>query len=172
MKPVELHSRYSLRISFFLIYILISGPYELSAQKKRKIDWMSFEQLDDSLAIQKKKVWISFYADWCVYCKKMDASAYTKPDIAAILNTNFYPVKMDAETLDSITFDGQVFINKNTDRRNGRIHELALLLGSREAYPFSLPVTLLLDEDFKVIERHFNYLSPKEMRNILERYMK
>ena len=131
---------------------------------------MGFEQLEDSLNIASKKVWISFYADWCVYCKKMDATAYSRSDIIDDLQFNFYTVKMDAETVDTISFEGQVFVNRNKGQRNGRIHDLALLLGSREDQPYSLPVTILLDEDFKVLERHFTYLSPKEMKKIISKY--
>ncbi|MCK0159156.1 thioredoxin family protein [Allomuricauda sp. F6463D] len=154
-------------IKFLSLVILITTSIGLSAQTTR-IEWLSFEQLEDSLAKKPKKVFVSFYTDWCVYCKKMEKVAYKDPEIIAQLNSEYYAVKMDAETTETIVFDGQKFENKEYGKKRNAVHEIPLLLASREGRPFSLPAIVLLDESFRVTQRHFEYLSPKKMLKLLK----
>lgn len=136
--------------------------------QKSKINWITFEQLEDSLKVKPKKVFISFYADWCAYCKKMDEAAFRDDDVTKILNQEYYAIKFDAETTDTITFEGENFINKNIGKSRNPTHEIPLLLSSRKNMPFSLPVTIVLDKNFKISKRDFEYLSPKKMKDFLK----
>lgn len=139
----------------------------LQAQNKA-INWLSFEQLEDSLVVKPKKVFIDFYADWCAYCKKMDEAAYKDPRVISILNTDYYAVKMNAEAANDISFDGHLFSNKEFGKKRNPVHEIALLLAAREGIPFSLPAIVILDDSFTVTKRYFEYLSPKKMQIVLD----
>jgi thioredoxin-related protein len=131
-----------------------------------QIRWMDFSALDDSLKVQPKKVLISFYTDWCTYCRKMDKEVYTDPAIIAHINQHYYAVRMDAESPDSIWFDGQLFTNKRTTKRRKGYHELALLLGGRQGR-MSVPVTLFLQPDFNIIHARYEYLDRKKLKTLL-----
>ncbi|MCK8522039.1 thioredoxin family protein [Aquimarina sp. D1M17] len=150
-----------------ILFILIVTSKAYS-QQKEKVRWITFEQLDDSLSIKPKKVLISFYADWCAYCKKMDRAVFTKPNIAKKINEDYYAVKMNAESTDTIHFDGTVFTNRNYLENRNAIHEIPILLASREKQPFSLPATIFLDEQFHIRKRYFEYMSPKRLLSVLE----
>ncbi|MBP2830635.1 thioredoxin family protein [Aquimarina sp. U1-2] len=150
-----------------VLFLHLAISIEILAQKSATINWLSFEQLENALAIQPKKVMINFYADWCAYCKKMDRVVYTKPEIIEKINTAYYAVKMNVERKDSISFDGTIFTNKGYLTSRNSIHELPILLASREGYPFSLPAIIFLDENFKVRKRYFEYMSPKKLLSTL-----
>lgn len=137
-----------------------------SFSQEEKINWISFEQLEDSLNVKPKKVFITFYADWCSYCKKMDKIGFQDEKVINQLNKNFYAVKMDSESRDTIVFDGKKYFNEQVGKYRNPIHQIPLMLASRKGYPFSLPATLILDEKFKVKKRYFYYLSPKKLRRI------
>ena len=152
---------------FFFLGFFFSSP-NISAQKP-EIHWISFEQLEDSLNTHPKKVFISFYADWCSYCKKMDRVAFRDPKVISLLNSNYYAVKMDVETRDTIAFEGTEFINTEWGKQRQPIHQIPLLLASRKKKPFSLPATVILDTSFRVKKRYFEYLSPGKMKRILKK---
>lgn len=145
-----------------LILMLLGSPNQLKAQDEPSIEWLSFEQLEEALANEPKKVFIDFYTDWCSYCKKMDKKVFTRPEVINAINEDFYAVRMDAESRDSITFEGQVFFNRlATDKRPG-VHDLALLLGQRDGQ-FAPPTLLVLNEDFKILDRKFEYLYSEKL---------
>ncbi len=151
-----------------ILLILVCGVISLSWGQDSAINWLTFEQLEDSLAIKPKKVFIDFYVDWCAYCKKMDNAAFKDPTVISTLNTDYYAVKMNAETTNEIPFDGQLFLNKEFGKKRNPVHEIALLLASREGVSFSLPAIVILNESFAITERYFEYLSPKKMKIILD----
>jgi len=154
------------KILFVLFFGFVLGS---TYAQKEQINWISFEQLDDSLAIKPKKVFISFYADWCSYCKKMDKVAFQDEKVISLLNKEYYAVKMDAESKDTIVFEGKKFVNEEIGKQRNPIHQIPLLLASRKSYPFSLPATIILDEKFQVTRRNFQYISSKKMVRILKK---
>ncbi|WP_240905150.1 thioredoxin family protein [Flagellimonas oceani] len=137
--------------------------------QKRGIDWLSFEQLEDSLSLNPKKVLLFFNADWCAYCKKMEQAAFKDSKVVSLLRSSYYAVKMDVETADTIVFDGQRFINDEIGQKRSPVHQIPKLLASRESIPFSVPAIVILDTEFKVVGRYFEYLSPKKMHGILSK---
>jgi len=147
--------------------LMVMMTSHLTAQENNNIRWLTFEQLDDSLSIKPKKIFINFYAHWCDYCKKMDRVAFRDAAIISKLNNQFYAVKMDAEYKDSIYFGNRVYINQEVGKKRNPTHQIALILASRENEPFSLPAIVILNERFEVERRFFEYLSPKKLIRIL-----
>lgn len=138
------------------------------SQQEKAITWLSFEQLEDSLAVRPKKVFIDFYADWCEPCLKMQKEVFPNKRVAKMLRENFYAVKMNVETEDTIVFGGQSFVNERKNRRNP-IHQIAMLMARQKNKAFSLPAMVFLDENFKATARYFQYLNEKELLKILEK---
>lgn len=136
------------------------------SQQEKTVQWLTFEQLSDALQVQPKKVFIDFYASWCAPCLKMQREVYTDTKVIEVLNTNYYAVKMNVETTDTIQFGKQVFINKRIKRRNP-IHEIALLMASQKNKPFSLPAIVLLDENFTPTARYFQYINTDQFLEII-----
>jgi thioredoxin-related protein len=67
------------------------------ASSANLIQWYSY---DEGMALGKaegKKAIISFYANWCQYCRAMDKKTYTDATIVSYLNENFIPIKVDVE---------------------------------------------------------------------------
>ena len=135
----------------------------------QEVNWLSFNQLDSALAVEPRPVFLDFYTSWCTFCRKMDKEVFVKPEVAQKLNQDYYAVKMDAETREVISFDGQRWSNQQaTDKRDG-IHDLAMLLASQKG-EFAPPTMLFLNKDFEVEARYFEYLSSKTLLKYLKRY--
>ncbi|MEL6589380.1 MAG: thioredoxin fold domain-containing protein [Bacteroidota bacterium] len=147
------------------IFLFLCAP--TSAQQEEAINWLSFEQLDDSLAVQPKKVFISFHTDWCAYCRKMDKVVFTKPEVIELLNEGYYAVHFDAESEAVVAFGGREYINEQLGQSRTPLHQIAQLLASREGQ-FVAPTMIILDEEFNVTARYFEYLSSKSLLRALE----
>jgi thioredoxin-related protein len=127
---------------FNTIFLILILSFAVNAQKKKdekpaEIKWYSFEDAINLNAQQfpKKKILIDVYTDWCGWCKKMDATTFSNPEIVKYINEYYYAVKLNAERKDSIMLDGKLFINPNPTV-NRSTHQLAeALLNNRMSYP-------------------------------------
>ena len=119
-----------------LIVITLLAMMGMSAMAQEKISWMSIEEAEARCAQAPKMIFIDVYTDWCGWCKRMDKSTFANPVIARYMNEHFYAVKLNAETSDTITFQGQQYVGYvREDGRQGS-HRLArTLLNGRMSYP-------------------------------------
>lgn len=160
-------ARITLRTS--LIFVLLNtAALPASAQDAGPVNWLTFEQLADSLLVKPRPVFVEFYADWCTNCIKMDKVAFQDPAVASLLNEAYYAVRMDVESQDTIYFGKQIFVNERIRKRNP-VHQIALLMASRDDQQFSLPAMVVLDENFVATARYFQYLSIEQILEILQR---
>ncbi|CAM3350490.1 thioredoxin family protein [Aequorivita lipolytica] len=148
-----------------LLLMLVNAAF---SQNEKVVHWLNFEQLEDSLATNPKKVFIDFYADWCAPCLKMQREVFTDEKIIEILNEDYYAVKMNVESTDTIHFGNEVFINERANRRNP-VHQIPLLMARQKDKPFSLPALVFLDEKFQATARYFQYLNVEQLLKILEK---
>jgi thioredoxin-related protein len=98
------------------------------------VKWYTIEEAVALNEKKPKKIIIDIYTDWCSWCKVMDQNTFSQPEIAEYLNSRYYPVKFNAESLNPINYKGKVFVNNNQGRRSP--HELAIsLLQGKMSYP-------------------------------------
>ncbi|MEM8894160.1 MAG: thioredoxin fold domain-containing protein [Bacteroidota bacterium] len=156
--------------AIFLSFFLTISPFFCSlarAQATNSVQWLTFEQLEDSLITQPKKVFIDFYTEWCTYCRKMDKVVFTKPEVVELLNNEYYAVRFDAETKEEITFGGTQLINDQVDKSRQPVHQIAQLLALSQGQ-FAPPTMVILDEEFNVTARYFEYMDSKKIMRALE----
>lgn len=126
-----------------------------------QVKWMTFEEAVEQSKKEKKKIFIDVYTDWCGYCKVMDKNTFNDPEVARILNENFYPVKFNAEQREDVEFDGHVFRFVPA----GRYHELAAsLLNNKLSYP----TVVFLTENFEMIQPLPGYRKAEEFHMIVQ----
>ncbi|WP_299821536.1 thioredoxin fold domain-containing protein [uncultured Pontibacter sp.] len=128
--------------------------------KAEKIKWLTIEQAAARIKEEPRKVVIDVYTDWCGWCKKMDKSTFTDPEVAALINKHYYAVKLDAEGQEPITLNGHTY----TFKPEYRSHELAVALLNGQ---MSYPTTVYLDEKFNMLAPVPGYLDAKNFSKIL-----
>ncbi len=146
-----------------LLFILISvvSIYSVRGQN-HGVKWYSFEEAVELNKKEQRKIFIDVYTDWCGWCKKMDATTFNHPTITKILNDDYYAVKFDAETNDTISFAGQQFINEGNKNRSPHQLAVALLQGK-----MSYPSVAYLNEDNQLLTAVPGYYTPDRLEPIL-----
>ena len=81
-----------------LFILACVGFYSKGLAQESKVKWYTFEEAVELNKAEQRKIFIDVYTDWCGWCKKMDATTFNSPEIAKILNEEYYAVKFDAET--------------------------------------------------------------------------
>ena len=152
----------------YSVFILLFCFLTFASAQKQTVNWLSFEELEQALSTEPKKVMIHFYADWCVFCKKMEKVVYTKPNIEAELATNYYAVKFNVESTDTIQFGGKKFLNLNVGKKRVAYHQIAELLAGQDEQELTLPAVVFLDKAFAIEKRLFRYIAPKELLVLLQ----
>lgn len=154
-------------LPFFIFHLFLATSPNIACGQKKEISWISFEELDRKLDQDQKKVLIYFYTDWCTYCRKMEKEVFTNPELVDLINEQYFPVKFDAESKEEVLFDGASFRNTGPDNAIKKsLHELAILLAQNQGQ-FTPPVFLILERDFTVSSRYFEYLHSEKLMRIL-----
>ncbi|MFO7838795.1 MAG: thioredoxin family protein [Desulfosalsimonadaceae bacterium] len=122
------------------------------------VNWNSYETGIKKISEQNKKGFIHFYTDWCKYCKKMDQETFSDETVAAYLNENFVPIRINAEEQETVAEEYGVSRFPN----NWFIAEDQSSLGKRPGF---IPADALLH-----MLRYVNSESYKEMT--FQDYMK
>lgn len=116
------------------------------------VGWVSFDEGLQMAKDQKKKVLVDLYTDWCTWCKKMDAETYPHALVAKELKSNFISIKLNAESSDQVTFNGQTMTSA----------QFAQAVGVT-----GYPSTLFLDESLQPITVVPGYAPPEQFAKIL-----
>lgn len=129
--------------------------------KNEKLEWLTLAEAEAKTAIQKKDIIIDLYTDWCGWCKVMDRNTYTNPNVIRYIHDKFYPVKLNAETREKLSWRGKEFKYNDTYR----VHDYAILLTGGQ---LSYPSTIILPADGSPPQLIPGYLKAPEMELILK----
>lgn len=98
------------KVAIYLLCIILMGKGTSAQDKGNAVQWAPAEELAKyAFKLSDKPILLDVYTDWCHYCKLMDATTWRHNELAAYVNEYFYPVKLNAETKDSLRWNGKVF---------------------------------------------------------------
>jgi thioredoxin-related protein len=152
------------KIGMLFLGLIIAGSSiaQSHASKSSPVKWMTFEQAVEKNKIDKRKIFVDVYTDWCGWCKVMDKNTFADPVVAKLLNEKFYPVKFDAEQTADVLFNGTTF--KFVPYGNKGTHQLAAALLNNQ---LSYPTVTFLEEDFSAVYPIPGYRKPEEFHPYL-----
>lgn len=137
------------------------------------IKWMSWKEVQEAQKKEPRKIFVDVYTDWCGWCKRMDATTFTNPEIVKYISKNFYAVKFDAETQEAINFKGKDY--KYVAQGARGYNELAAeILNGQMSYPTAVYFDENMEEIFpvpgyqepKMLETILNYVQSNSYKNV------
>lgn len=137
--------------------LLMVGVSSAAMKGQALVHWMDYSAALEKAKTNPRLIFVDLYADWCIPCRAMDATVYSDPSVAALLNLKFYAVKLDAESQDSIVCDGQ---KKTVKRCYFDVWELSVLPAFVLIAPKGLTILTVSDS-----------MSPKEMQSLLIQFL-
>ncbi len=153
---------FRLIIPTIVLHFFMTTSITVMAQVKNRS--ISPTVLTDSMNIQPKPILMLISTDWCNYCRMQQAQLQKNQDFIAAKD-QFYYVELNAETKDSIKFNGTVYRYQNTGPSTG-IHGLAVELANQKG-GIAYPTWILLDQKYKILFKHPGLLPPQELKQLL-----
>ena len=88
-----MRAKYFYRILFVTLCLVIC--FSSAAYASDSVKWYSYEEGKALAKIEKKKVFLHFYADWCGFCLKMAKETFRDSAVVSYLNENFIAIRVD-----------------------------------------------------------------------------
>lgn len=150
-----------MKIKLILLFFVFTH-FSYSQNENGAVKWLSFKEAQEQNKITPKPFLIDVYTDWCGWCKQMMKTTYSNPSLAQYINTYFYPIKFNAETKDTIEYEGKRYSPTSIQPRTA--HELALkFLGNKLSYPSTIFVGS--NPEFNLLSQ--GYLDEKKIEPLL-----
>ena len=86
-----------------LILLLFAATPALAGE----VRWQGWDTGLAAASASKRYVLVDVYTDWCGWCKRMDKDVYARDDVSGYLNTHFVTVKLNAESPESMSYQGE-----------------------------------------------------------------
>ncbi len=149
-------------VAIVLLPLASYGQQKKVEEHKDLVEWMTLTEALKKQKEQPKKIFMDIYTDWCGWCKIMSKNTFSNQQIAAYINQYFYPVRFNAENLDTLQYLGKQYVNKGTGHRP--THELAYIFTNNR---LSYPTITYLDEQGKLIQALPGYMDVKKIEPFL-----
>jgi len=145
----------------FVSSVLLLALTSFQSQKKEKIQWLTIAEVQVAYKKEPRPILMDMYTSWCGWCKVMDKETYSNDKVAAYINEKYYAVKFDAESKDSVEWNGK----KYGYNASNKVHDLAVyLMFGQMSYPTTIFISSINARPAPLA----GYLKPKELESPLK----
>ena len=121
--------------------VLKSSATETGAE----VRWYNFNEGIKQAIARHRPILIDFYADWCVWCKKMEAEVFTEAQVARKLKDSFICIRivLDKDPKETIKYKNHTLLKR----------EFLDMLGIQH-----IPTVVFMDKDTNLITKFPGYI--------------
>lgn len=136
------------------------------AEEAAEIKWYSLDEAQKLCDASPRKIFLDISTSWCGWCKVMDANTFKNPTIAKYMNEHYYCVHFDAETRDTVIFNGQKFWNRGPEgQRSANDFAITVLQGR-----LSYPSFVFISKDRQRFTIMQGYMAPEQFEPYIHYY--
>ena len=159
--------------------LLISIPLIVLSQGggQTEINWVPLEKAKTLAKKHNGKILIFFYKQDCPYCDKMKKETLSDPATISVINNNFFAVKIDSRTKDTIIYNGKAYGNQQPassgrhDWRHDFYAEVAAF-DRNGTSQITTPTIVLFDSKFNKITTMPGNIPKEWLSRRLQQYIK
>jgi thioredoxin-related protein len=132
------------------------------------LQWLSIMEVQEKVKKEPRKILVDVYTGWCGPCKMMMATTFKDPALIAYLEKNYYTVKFNGESGETITFNGKEYKNPQynasiPETRRNAMHEFTGALGLR-----GYPTLFIFDPKLNKITESVGMKSAEQLMEVLK----
>ncbi len=114
--------------------------------------WVTIEEAQEMAYNEGKHIVLDVYTEWCGFCRRMNQETYGDERVQEALNRYFYPVRIDAESGQEITFLDESYT----------MQDLSLQFGVR-----SFPTTIFLSPEGEPLAVQSGFIEAQQFYQML-----
>lgn len=159
------------RVSNFInkgetVFSMVSDNTYTEFYEKSPVNWITFDEAYKKCKKNPRPIMVDVYTTWCGPCKMMSTQTFNNPEIAKYINDNFYAVKFDAESKDTVKFDKYIFVSTDASNPKAPHQFAASILDNQLAYPS----IVFLNNQIQRLDVLKGFMPPKNFEPILNYY--
>ena len=89
-------------LGVMLSFLFLASAATASSVPSGSINWLTYDEAQKQGQDQSRKYLLYFYTDWCTYCRKLEQNTFVDKEVAAYVNQNFIPVRINSEQMPKI----------------------------------------------------------------------
>ena len=140
--------------AFIGIFLFNALKNTAPAEIENAPDWITLAEAQEIAAETNKLILVDVFEVGCKYCRGMERDVYPDSTVRAVLDAGYIPVKVDGNSDELITFNGQEVVSREWAQSNG---------------VFVFPGTLILDAEGNLLKQRTGYMNVDELRQFLYR---
>ena len=145
---------------FIMLGLLLFLSFPQNSANAKDIKWVEWEEGLQEAVNEEKILLVHIYADWCGWCKRMDANTFTDTDVIDKISNYFVPVKINPADdkkyqISEQELNGQQFVSLITDNNFRGYPATTLIILNEQGTP-------------RHTQFHSGYAEPKPFLELLE----
>jgi len=156
MNNLYLKSSLPIIVILVLVLVLVSRPSDHNlGENLPQIEWVSLTKAIELAQKDAKPILVEVYTENCHKCQSMEKTTFRNSEIIDFLNSNYYVVRLDANSEEEIEFEGK---------------RLSINYLVKNIFKVSVYPTIIYLDNYKISAVVPYYQSPKELESYLEYY--
>ena len=115
-------------------------------------EWRTISEAQEEARETEKLILVDVFEIGCKYCRAMEQEVYPDSTVRAVLDAGYIPAKVDGNSTELITFNGQ----RMEARKFAQDHGV-----------FVFPGTLILDAEGNLVKQRTGFMNVDELRQFL-----